>query len=393
MKIAAIELEYHLLDLDSFCRIFENSNHDITLYVNERMHNDLKSHSYYNKFKWNIKSNQESVKDFLNHNLVSINTSDYIYFNTIASNYKTYYKLHFKPKCILRIHNANTYLKPFQNLYIKLNFFNIYKALSYIVREFIGELEFYYLPRLLKKIDYYCFVDENVKNYVIRNNYISSNKAFPTIPSSIFNKDFPQINSNSAIKICIPGIIDERKKDYLPIIDSIKLLQYKINNPFEIILLGKPEGNYGKWVLSEFNNLQSPKIKITFYNEFVSQEIYDFQMSNSDILITPLLKKTIFRIYKEEYGKTKASGSIGEMVKYGVPNLIPDYIYFDDEMSKLVDRYSNSIELSNYIINYINNPSHLIKRTRDVRNFIKNRYNVSYVLSEINTFINKEIQY
>ena len=78
------------------------------------------------------------------------------------------------------------------------------------------------------------------------------------------------------------------------------------------------------------------------------------------------------------------------MVKYGVPNLFPDYIYFDSEMEKIIDRYSTPQELANQILKFVNDKEFLVSRTQVIRQFIKKRYEVSHILNEINAFMEKK---
>ncbi len=390
MVIAFIELEYHLLDLDSFCKVFEKSEHDITLYTTTKIYNTFKNQPYANRYKWVVKVDTQSVSEFLNEQFNAINNADWVYYNTIASHYKTYNAIQFKGKTILRIHNAHTYLKPLKHWYIIPTFFNLFKAASYFVREFIGELDFYYLPKVVNKMDYYCFADENVKNYVLENKITTKEKIFPTIPGSVFNGEFKPFEVKDKIRICIPGIIDERKKNYAPVIEALKLIGNQLTEPIEIVLLGKPVGKYSQWVIEEFNKLKSENVQITSFTGFVEQAKFNELMFGSHLLITPTLESTVFRVYKEIYGKTKASGSVGEMVKYGVPNLFPDYIYFDSEMEKIIDRYSTPQELANQILKFVNDKEFLVSRTQVIRQFIKKRYEVSHILNEINSFIEKK---
>ena len=390
MVIAFIELEYHLLDLDSFCKVFEKSEHDITLYTTTKIFNTFKNQPYASRYKWIVKVDTQSVSEFLNEHFNAINNADWVYYNTIASHYKTYNSIQFKGKTILRIHNAHTYLKPLKHWYIIPTFFNLFKAASYFVREFIGELDFYYLPKVVNKMDYYCFADENVKNYVLENKITTKEKIFPTIPGSVFNGEFKPFEVKDKIRICIPGIIDERKKNYSPVIEALKLIGNQLTEPIEIVLLGKPVGKYAQWVIEEFNKLKSENIQITSFTGFVEQAKFNELMFGSHLLITPTLESTVFRVYKEIYGKTKASGSVGEMVKYGVPNLFPDYIYFDSEMEKIIDRYSTPQELANQILKFVNDKEFLVSRTQVIRQFIKKRYEVSHILNEINAFMEKK---
>ena len=164
MVISFIELEYHLLDFDCFCKVFEHTTDDMTLYVTSKIHRTFKNQPYAARYKWVIKEDDVNIKDFLNTHSNEINKADWIYFNTIASNYKAYNNLSYKGKKILRIHNAHTYLQPLKHWYIIPTFFNLYKTASYLVREFIGELDFYYLPKVVNKMDYYCFADEKPFN-------------------------------------------------------------------------------------------------------------------------------------------------------------------------------------------------------------------------------------
>jgi hypothetical protein len=387
MLIAFIELEYHLLDLDSFCKVFEKSEHDITLYTTTKIFNTFKNQSYAERYKWIVKVENQSVNGFLNEHFDAINKADWVYYNTIASHYKTYNALQFKGKTILRIHNAHTYLKPLKHWYIIPTFFNLFKAASYFVREFIGELDFYYLPKVVNKMNYFCFADENVKNYVLENKFTTKEKIFPTIPGSVFNREFDSFDIKDKIRICIPGIIDERKKNYLPVIEALKLIKNQLTESIEVVLLGKPVGKYAEWVIDEFNKLQSPHILITSFTGFVKQSKFNEIMFGSHLLITPTLESTVFKVYKEIYGKTKASGSVGEMVKYGVPNLFPNYIYFDAEMEKIIDRYSTPLDLANQILKFVNDKTFLISRTKEIRLFIKRRYEVTRILDEINLFM------
>lgn len=387
MVISFIELEYHLLDLDCFCKVFEKTTHDITLYTTKKIYHTFKEQAYAKRYHWVVKPDNQSPSAFFKEQFDAINKADWIYYNTIASNYSTYNKLRFKGKTILRIHNAHTYLQPLKHWYIIPTFFNLFKAASYLVREFIGELDFYYLPKVVNKMDYYCFADENVKNYVIEKNICKKDKIFPTIPGSVFNGEFREFNRTEKIRICIPGIIDERKKNYLPVINALKLLKDTVKEPVEIILLGKPVGKYGAWVIEEFNKLSSETLSIMSFTGFVEQSKFNELMFGSHLLITPTKETTVFRIYKEIYGKTKASGSVGEMVKYGVPNLFPDYIYFDDEMKQIINKFNSPESLAKELEVFITNKPYLERRTQEVRQFIKKRYSVDGLRNEIESFI------
>ncbi|MBL7937247.1 MAG: hypothetical protein JNM51_15670 [Bacteroidia bacterium] len=258
------------------------------------------------------------------------------------------------------------------------------------MREFIGELDFYYLPKVVRNMDYYCFADENVKNYVIENKICEKERIFPTIPGSVFSGEFKPFEIKNKIRICIPGIIDERKKNYIPVIEALNLIKNNIQHPIEIVLLGKPVGKYGQWVIDEFSKLDTENLSVISFTGFVEQAKFNELMFGSHLLITPTKETTVFRIYKEIYGKTKASGSVGEMVKYGIPNLFPSYIYFDTEMENIIDRYTTSQTLATELLKYINDIDYLNTRAQQVRGFVKERYSVDIIAKKIDDFIKEK---
>src|SRR5215813_11287836 len=89
MRIAVIEIDYHVSDLDGFCRIAEKSDWEVVIFTTKKIFDRIKSEPYVDKFKWNIDKNN-SVRRFLLENKEYINSFDIIYLNTLASNYTTF---------------------------------------------------------------------------------------------------------------------------------------------------------------------------------------------------------------------------------------------------------------------------------------------------------------
>ena len=60
MVISFIELEYHLLDLDCFCKVFEKTTHDITLYTTKKIYHTFKEQAYAKRYHWVVKPDNQS---------------------------------------------------------------------------------------------------------------------------------------------------------------------------------------------------------------------------------------------------------------------------------------------------------------------------------------------
>jgi hypothetical protein len=119
----------------------------------------------------------------------------------------------------------------------------------------------------------------------------------------------------------------------------------------------------------------------------VEQKIFNDYLSKSHLLISPVIETTSFRIYAEVYGETKFPGSIGEMVKFGLPSFFPDHFHMDEEFQKYNEAYSNPAELSLLIIKYCNQPELLKNFVTEFRNFIRVRYSPEIIVKQIEIFL------
>jgi hypothetical protein len=192
MRIAVVEIDYHSADLDGFCRTFEKDNFDIAIFTTKAIFERLNQEAYVNKFKWVI-NETSSIRRFLLLNKTLIDSYDLIYFNTLASQYKTILKCNFSKRTILRIHNANTYFKPASNFFVPTTAFFAFKIASYLMREYFIKGHWYALSRAVSSMDYYVFPDKNIQEYVSLNEYCPKEKILPFIPGSVNSGLFPMI--------------------------------------------------------------------------------------------------------------------------------------------------------------------------------------------------------
>ena len=155
MKIAVIELDYHAECLNSFCKAFKDSGEQISLYTNEDIYQDLSKEDYANKFQWIVKDAKTSVKIFLNTELSAINQHDIVFFTTVESSFHAFANVDFNPVTILRIHAVNSFFYRLRNIHIELKPAYIYRAVIYMINEILLGFDWYYLKKLLNKINYF----------------------------------------------------------------------------------------------------------------------------------------------------------------------------------------------------------------------------------------------
>lgn len=382
MRIAIIELDYHFVDLYNFCKLFEFSEHQITVFTNKDIYKRFIGDTISPTYKWVVKE-EEKLSQFLNRNSSLLNSHDLIFFNTIASGYEDILKAKFIPPTIFRIHNANSYLKPLMHIHIPKNLFELSKSVSYIFREMLPNMDFLLIPKLIKKMSFVSFTDYFVEDYVIENKLIRKEKIFPCIPSSTcfsVNKEISAVKLN--LDICIPGAIDERKRNYIEVSKAIKEAIPYLQNKIIITLVGKPVGKYGKNVIKAFKDLENDKFQFKYFQNFVSQHDYNSILQQADMIIAPVVKESSFRIYNETYGKSKTSGSFLELVRYGKLTIFPEYFSTSIPLSHLLDKYKSTQTLAKYLVEYANKRDHLIKRTYELQEYIIEKYSPVKIIKE-----------
>jgi hypothetical protein len=148
------------------------------------------------------------------------------------------------------------------------------------------------------------------------------------------------------------------------VLKAFQNIRDQIHCEIEIIVLGAPVGAYGYRTVNQFLKLQDNQVKVKVFNNFVDQEAYNDHMNRSNLLICPLSEFAVFRFYKEYYGKTKTTGSFNDMIKYGIPIILPSYFNADIEMSQYISTYTSQIDLELTLLKYIGDRGFLVKKNK-----------------------------
>ena len=68
-------------------------------------------------------------------------------------------------------------------------------------------------------------------------------------------------------------------------------------------------------------------------------------------------------VFIEYFGQTTVSGSISDMIKFGIPSLLPDFYPLEKNIEPLVKRYTNETSLSAGIVYMIEADLNMIKKS------------------------------
>jgi len=362
IKVSVLEFDYHPEVLRNTCKILNNDEFIVHIFTTHKIWNETNINI--NDFEAQInvdtvETNKQSIKSFLQNSLKTINNTDTVLINTVASNYKTYWKTEFKPPVVLRIHNANAFFNQFYNsIRPKLSLFYIWKDVSHLVRKSILSLDWYHRKKLINKTDYFAFPNNEIKEYAVNMLNLDPQKAL-SLPFSFATDTEPAAKSNQTgtTTISIIGKVDKRNRDYMTVYEAFKHIQKsstEIKENIKLVLLGKATSAYGKSIAKKFRQLQNNKFEFIYFDSFVPQETFERIIDQTDFFIVPTNIKTRFAIYEEYYGYTKISGSINDIIRHKKPALVYADYPLSAALKKITEGYKNDLDLAEKIKDWIN---------------------------------------
>ena len=345
-KIAIVELDYHVECLNSLCKIFLDSPIEVVFYTKKEIYKELLQDEKFNKYTWRFPKKGQSLKEFITESIPEINLCDVVFFDTLASNFKQFSKIKFRPLSFLRIHNANAYLSPWRNLKFGFTPYFIFKDLSHIIRETILKLDWYYRKKCVNNFDYLCFPDQAIIDHLNQHNMLASFRTSSPIPLTINDEKFINNEKSDVYYFTVPGTIDERRKDYLILFNAFRKMLQSLDRKVVLTFAGVPKGAYGRNVISKFRELKSDNFEFHFFTKRIPQSVFNSVMQKTDCIIAPIVSKTKYTIYLEEYGKTKISGNVSDIIQYGKLGVLPSSYPINKNLETAILQYDSEEQLS-----------------------------------------------
>jgi len=321
--IAIIELYQHHEVLRHYCDLLKGSDHKVKIFCSSIVHQMLEDLHNQPSFEWVVQTEKQNIPDFLSSNYPVIKEAKLVFITTVLNNFKAFYQLSKINKTILLVHNAHSFLAPQNFLSLNLDTWDRLRWLKIVTLSFAS-----YQP-----------------------------------PSNIPLKDY--------FIITIPCTVTSVLRDYDLVLSSIRKIKNKLSKNIQLILLGKPKGD-GSKIITQFKALDSPTIKITTFKKTIPLEEYNYWLSVSNFLILPLHPYCKNYIYQEQLGYSKISGGVNDMIRFGVPALIPDHYPLEEDLEKMVERYPQNL-LAKKLLHWINQGEYL-NYQHQVKTALKNHY-------------------
>jgi len=381
MRIAILELHFHVDSLDALIKIFENSHYEVHVFTTKKNLELISSVNYGSNV---IFHQLDSISRglFLFRNRKILQACDIIFINTIASSFGSYLMLPNKVTTILRIHNINKQFNPNGSIYWPSDLLSFWKMTSYFVRQVLLKLFPIYRRIINSRMSYFTFPDDGLKNYVVERGYLSEKRIVPSIPLKINHSDRQIPKLDSVLNVTIIGATDFKRRTYDTVLKALKSAsENKGLIPIHLTLLGKTSGDFGRKIIQELEKIECSQFSFTCYDKNVPEDEFVQIMEQTHLVISPIIQDSRSEIYHEYYGKTKTTGSILDFIKFGIVTLTPDYYNPPKEMEKYILKYRNELDLAEHINEVRLNKDDYISKSQIALEYVRTHFNKEAVFN------------
>jgi hypothetical protein len=315
-------------------RSFDKSDNVITIFTYEESYrqfqflfaNDM------SRFTWVVKGKEESKYVFMRriYNTTKELQLQLLYLNTISDNFIFYsWMISFlKPiRVIVTLHSINNYFNPSNSF-----------TLRGIVRT-MGK------KRLMRVVNEFNVVSLTMVDYLKER--LPASKKVHCVPGAVYegrpDRVYPRALPE-VIKLVVPGVIDERRRDYDLVLQLLGKLQER-GMQIVISLLGGISPIFGKNILQK---LKGRKWEGLHYYDVpvVDQPEFDKVMDEADLVLLPsTIHNTILDNIEEVYGLTMSSGNLFDIVKHAKPFIAPLRLKVDPFLDGSCLRYESVDEI------------------------------------------------
>jgi hypothetical protein len=354
MKIVLIEIgsPTHYSALNGLIKTYSViPNNDISLFCSRAIKSVIEECNIPSHIQIFILEDFKSVKDFLE---LAIKSSDRIHFCTVDRAYKYYSKLELNKnkQFVFHVHNIESWFSK-DKFYIISHFkseffFTPLRALKFLFVESI--FNYRYKKMFLQKLfetNYKMLVHSGgqakfLSQFIDFKNII----VFPfAICEDIDKLRSRKRSGNQKLILAIPGVVTNLRRDYKGLFSLFLTNLPKYASSLEIDLLGYiPEDQKENLIL--IKALSNGGMNVFYQKFFLKVSDFEKKLYNADVLLNNLN----VNIRKETvYGLTKESGIIFNLIRSGIPAIIPDEYEVDPVFKEAVIKYKDMQELKNII--------------------------------------------
>ncbi|MFP4059460.1 MAG: hypothetical protein ACOCW8_01430 [bacterium] len=352
MRIGIIELmNSHYTLVDTLVQIFANDkNNQVEIFINQQLKEKIQYLEKRENVTISCRQRNESITDFIQR--INTYNPDIQFITTLESKLSAFLKLSHPDRSYLFIHNINNWTKKGWFTFLKeafqLNPLQIRSFLILLKRAFLFPLyRKKILTRILNSGGRLIVLTEKLKEQLSE---FYPPRKIHVIPYRVHDPEITDLSArNKKLRVCIPGLMNTRKRDYHSLIRMIQDNQEFYRKHVIFDLLGRfvnMERKQEKEIIYWIKELNEKGVEILYYQQYINSGLYDKHLAMADILLGNLY----VHLKDETYGITKETGVIFNMIYAGKPALLPADYQVDSSLEKGIIHYDNYKELDQVIM-------------------------------------------
>jgi hypothetical protein len=367
MRVGIIEIMEtgHIVLAETLCRIFcFDPRNQVSLFTIEKHSENLKHLcGQYPNLNLVINTSDEDEETFLKK--IDNFHPDRIYIVTLIKYFRELSEWETGARLFLIIHNLDEWFEIFF-------FKGIHKFLSAALQNLNLKMLIYsfkvnfiypgYKKRILDKVKRsggrLVVLSESIRKELIK---INSDIPVDVIPFSVYDPSLinlqDETNPGKPLRICVPGILSQYRRNYLGLLDIIENQLFAYRNRFIVDFLGginsdNPIDN-SKMIIDRVDQLNSRGfLLIVHHVHFIPLSEYDRYLSEADVILGNM--NVVLNKFSM-YGKTKETGLPFAMIKAAKPGILPLNYMLPEELSSSTVRYNDIQDVGKILTDLIDN--------------------------------------
>ncbi|MFT5765485.1 MAG: hypothetical protein ACI8X3_002922 [Saprospiraceae bacterium] len=344
--IGIIELYQHNEVLIHYCDLLLFGKQRLYVFCSTLIYDDLPERLKKSSIIWFLDDKDKNIDKFIKKNEAPIKECRFLLITTVFTDFSSFIKVASWKKSALIIHSAHTWLRPFRHIHLRkghqiADTFRLFKSL-FMRQAFLRK-------KLLKKVDYIALPNDAILKYVRENFTAPKNAEFVSIPFACF-EGRKAVLAKAHTTFTITGSLGDDVRDYRAVLEALKILLPALNRKIKLILLGVAKRKSGQLLKEEFDQLKHPFLEVITFSAYISQMDYENYLFETDYLILPLKKYTQFYVFRELTCFSKLSGSVNDMVRFGIPAIASEHCTVDELVDKSIFYYENPKELAGLML-------------------------------------------
>ena len=344
----------HYTLVDSITRIYlSNTSNTVILYLNEKGSENVSAlqKDFGERLIVKTKKAHEDVRAFLQQ--IANEKLDAAYIVTLERYFTEFNKTKFTYPLYFVVHNVESWF----SLSIANSINNFFEGISkgrniaYLLKSnFIYPLQKKkFIKKLLANNGTFVLLNDFLRDEVLKKN---RTKKVISLPFSVhYSKLAEQQIIKSKIRITIPGIVDNNRRDYASVLRIFDEEKELFKNFYELELLGplKKTENNAKLIQKIAQLNQQGLTVISYPEKYIPLEEYDHKLAQADLILGNL---NVAVNKFSTYGKTKESGTAFAMIRVAKPGLLPSAYQVMDEVKSSTVSFKSYDHLKEILIGF-----------------------------------------